>query len=61
MARKVGVAAEGLRYISVGKLAEVGAWWRELALREQLDTELELGVRRYTVYGRFYLSGFFFF
>ena len=39
---------EGLRYYSGEKRAEEGAWWREPALRKQLDTEPGPGVRRCT-------------
>jgi len=42
------MVAEGLGLYFGEKRAEVGAWWQEPALREQLDTEPELGVRRYT-------------
>ena len=48
MAGREGVVAEGVCIYLWGKWAEVGAWWREPALREQLDTEPEPGVRRYT-------------
>ena len=42
------MAAEEARLYLGEKWAEVRAWWREPALREQLDTEPEPGVRRYT-------------
>jgi len=34
--------------ILLGKEGRSGAWWREPALRKQLDTEPEPDVRRYT-------------
>ena len=40
--------AEGLHLYIGEKWAEVRAWWREPALREQLDTELEPGVSQCT-------------
>ena len=48
-----------MRYLSGDKWVEVGTWWREPALREQLDTEPELGVRRYTDASIFRGFGFF--
>ena len=42
------MAEEGCDTYLGEKRAEVGAWWWEPALREQLDTEPEPGVRRHT-------------
>ena len=48
MAGKEGVEAEECDSYLGEKWVEVGTWRREPALREQLDTEPEPGVRRYT-------------